>query len=126
MDAWVIGIQGLNTTERCASCSGLSAGALRAARGLGSRVPDDLAVIGFDGLQLGTLVEALTIVALDTRELGALAVEQAGRLLARSGPLSHDEAAVKATLRLRESAWWCLPPTGPLARPCPRSFAVPV
>ncbi|MER5512828.1 substrate-binding domain-containing protein [Streptomyces sp. NPDC002766] len=82
----------------------LSAGALRAARGLGRRVPDDLAAIGFDGLQLGTLVEALTTVALDTRELGALAVEQAGRLLARSGPLSHDEAAVKATLRLRESA----------------------
>ncbi|MET8769394.1 LacI family DNA-binding transcriptional regulator [Streptomyces sp. NPDC004658] len=83
----------------------IAIGALRAARGLGRRVPDDLAVIGFDGLQLGTLVEpALTTVALDTRELGALAVEQAARLLARSGPLSHDEAAVRATLRLRESA----------------------
>ncbi|MDH6514018.1 DNA-binding LacI/PurR family transcriptional regulator [Streptomyces sp. SAI-135] len=83
----------------------IAIGALRAARRLGRRVPEDLAVIGFDGLQLGTLVEpALTTVALDTRELGVLAVEQAGRLLARSGPLSHDEAAVKATLRLRKSA----------------------
>ncbi|MFI8219846.1 LacI family DNA-binding transcriptional regulator [Streptomyces sp. NPDC085932] len=82
----------------------IAIGALRAARSLGRRVPEDLAVIGFDGLQLGTLVEpALTTVAMDTRELGALAVEQAGRLLARSGPLSHDEATVKATLRLRES-----------------------
>ncbi|WP_053847124.1 LacI family DNA-binding transcriptional regulator [Streptomyces sp. NRRL B-24085] len=83
----------------------IAIGALRAARALGRRVPEDLAVIGFDGLQLGTLVEpALTTVALDTRELGVLAVEQAGRLLARSGPLSHDEAAVQATLRLRGSA----------------------
>lgn len=83
----------------------IAIGALRAARRLGRRVPRDLAVIGFDGLQLGTLVEpALTTVALDTRELGALTIEQAGRLLARSGPLSHDEAAVKAELRLRESA----------------------
>ncbi|MFJ6386986.1 LacI family DNA-binding transcriptional regulator [Streptomyces sp. NPDC091972] len=83
----------------------IAIGALRAARALGRRVPEDLAVIGFDGLQLGTLVEpALTTVALDTRELGVLAVEQAGRLLARSGPLSHDEAAVRATLRLGGSA----------------------
>ena len=80
-------------------------GALRAARRLGRRVPQDLAVIGFDGLQLGTLVEPpLSTVALDTRELGALAVEQTARLLTRTGPLSHDELAVRAQLRLRESA----------------------
>ncbi|MFJ9542294.1 LacI family DNA-binding transcriptional regulator [Streptomyces sp. NPDC101225] len=83
----------------------IAIGALRAARGLGRRVPEDLAVIGFDGLQLGTLVEPpLTTVALDTRALGALTVEQAARLLTRSGPLSRDEAAVGAELRLRGSA----------------------
>ncbi|PTM87005.1 LacI family DNA-binding transcriptional regulator [Streptomyces sp. VMFN-G11Ma] len=83
----------------------IAIGALRAARRLGRQVPQDLAVIGFDGLQLGTLVEPpLTTVALDTRELGALAVEEAGRLLTRSGPLTHDEAAVKAELRLSGSA----------------------
>ncbi|MFJ6079936.1 LacI family DNA-binding transcriptional regulator [Streptomyces sp. NPDC092369] len=80
-------------------------GALRAARRLGREVPRDLAVIGFDGLRLGSLVEPpLTTVALDTRGLGALAVEQAARLLTGSGPLSHDELAVGAELRLRESA----------------------
>ncbi|MFF7446661.1 MULTISPECIES: substrate-binding domain-containing protein [unclassified Streptomyces] len=82
----------------------IAIGALRAARQLGRRVPQDLAVIGFDGLQLGTLVEpALTTVALDTRELGVLIVEQAGRLLARSGPLSHEAATVRAELRLGQS-----------------------
>ncbi|MFE7168089.1 LacI family DNA-binding transcriptional regulator [Streptomyces sp. NPDC057616] len=83
----------------------IAIGALRAARKLGRRIPEDLAVIGFDGLQLGTLVEPpLTTVALDTRELGALTVEQAARLLTRSGPLSRAEAAVRAELLLRESA----------------------
>lgn len=83
----------------------IAVGALRAARKLGRRIPQDLAVIGFDGLQLGTLVEPpLTTVALDTRELGALTVEQTARLLTRTGPLSSDESTVRAELRLSESA----------------------
>ncbi|MFE2044716.1 substrate-binding domain-containing protein, partial [Streptomyces sp. NPDC059477] len=83
----------------------IAIGALRAARRLGRRIPEDLAVIGFDGLPLGALVEPpLTTVALDTRELGALAVEQAARLLTSSGGLSRDELVVHARLRLRESA----------------------
>ncbi|WP_210583669.1 LacI family DNA-binding transcriptional regulator [Streptomyces sp. GESEQ-35] len=83
----------------------IAIGALRAARRLGLRIPADLAVIGFDGLQLGELVEPpLSTVALDTRGLGALAVEQAARLLTGSGPLGSDELVVGAQLRLRESA----------------------
>lgn len=83
----------------------IAIGALRAARRLGRQVPQDLAVIGFDGLQLGALVEPpLSTVALDTRELGALAVEQTARLLTGSSPLDFDELVVKAELRLRESA----------------------
>ncbi|GGK08591.1 LacI family transcriptional regulator [Streptomyces camponoticapitis] len=82
----------------------IAIGALRAARRLGRSVPRDLAVIGFDGLRLGTLVEPpLSTVALDTRGLGALAVEQAARLLTGSGPLTPDELVVRAELRLRES-----------------------
>jgi DNA-binding LacI/PurR family transcriptional regulator len=46
----------------------IAIGALREARRLGRSVPRELAVIGFDGLQLGALVEPpLTSVALDTR-----------------------------------------------------------
>ncbi|MFJ6574265.1 LacI family DNA-binding transcriptional regulator [Streptomyces sp. NPDC091292] len=80
-------------------------GALRAARRLGREVPRDLAVIGFDGLRLGALVEPpLSTVALDTRGLGALAVEQAARLLTGAGSLTRDELVVGSELRLRESA----------------------
>ena len=57
----------------------IAIGALREARRLGRSVPQDLAVIGFDGLQLGALVEPpLSSVALDTRQLGVLAIEQVG------------------------------------------------
>ncbi|MFG2472269.1 hypothetical protein ACGFXB_43495 [Streptomyces canus] len=46
----------------------------------------------------------MTTVALDTRGIGALAVEPAVRLLTGRGPLSRDELMVGAELRLRESA----------------------
>jgi LacI family transcriptional regulator len=79
----------------------IAIGALRAARRSGR----DLAVIGFDGLQLGTVVDpALTTVALDTRRIGALAVEQAARLMAGDEPLSGEDLVVQAVLLLRESA----------------------
>jgi LacI family transcriptional regulator len=80
-------------------------GALREARRLGRSVPRDLAVIGFDGLQLGALVEPpLSSVALDTRKLGALAIDQVGRLLTGVDPLGADDLVVRAELRLAGSA----------------------
>jgi LacI family transcriptional regulator len=80
----------------------IAIGALRAARRLGRRVPADLAVVGFDGLQLGTVVDPeLTSVALDTRGLGALAIEQVGRLLAGE---HADDLVVHGTLVVRASA----------------------
>ena len=80
-------------------------GALRAARRLGLAVPRDLAVVGFDGLQLGTVVDpALTSVALDTTRIGALAIEQAGRLLVGDAPLPPEELQVNAVLLVRDSA----------------------
>lgn len=83
----------------------IAIGALREARRLGRRVPQDLAVIGFDGLQLGTLVEPpLSTVALDTRRLGTLAIDQAARLLTGADLLGADDLVVRAELRLRESA----------------------
>ncbi|MGW5721162.1 LacI family DNA-binding transcriptional regulator [Amycolatopsis sp. NPDC003865] len=83
----------------------IAIGALREARRFGLRVPDDLAVIGFDGLALGTLVDPeLSSVAIDTRGLGALAVEQAARLVTGAAPLQRGELVVRAGLHLRESA----------------------
>ncbi|WP_439658873.1 LacI family DNA-binding transcriptional regulator [Lentzea sp. HUAS TT2] len=83
----------------------IAMGALKAARKLGRAVPRDLAVVGFDGLQLGGVVDpALTSVALDTRRIGALAIEQAGRLVASDVPLPTEELLVSAVLLVRESA----------------------
>jgi LacI family transcriptional regulator len=83
----------------------IAIGALREARRLGRHVPRDLAVIGFDGLRLGTLVEPpLTTVALDTRRLGALAIDQAARLLTGANLLGADDLVVRAELLLRGSA----------------------
>jgi LacI family transcriptional regulator len=83
----------------------IAIGALREARRFGLRVPADLAVIGFDGLALGTLVEPeLSSVAIDTRALGALAVEEAARLMTGAGPREPGALVVRAALHLRESA----------------------
>ncbi|MFF1969154.1 LacI family DNA-binding transcriptional regulator [Streptomyces sp. NPDC058232] len=83
----------------------IAIGVLREARRLGRSVPQDFAVIGFDGLQLGSLVEPpLSSVALDTRKLGALAIDQAARLLTGMTPLGADDLVVRAELRLGGSA----------------------
>ncbi|WP_326608139.1 MULTISPECIES: LacI family DNA-binding transcriptional regulator [unclassified Streptomyces] len=83
----------------------IAIGVLREARRLGRSVPQDLAVIGFDGLQFGALVEPpLSSVALDTRKLGALAIDQVARLLTGVTPLGADDLVVRAELRLGGSA----------------------
>ncbi len=83
----------------------IAIGALREAGRLGRSVPGDLAVVGFDGLRFGALVEPpLSSVALDTRRIGVLAIEQAARLLTGSDPLDADALVVRAELRLGGSA----------------------
>jgi DNA-binding LacI/PurR family transcriptional regulator len=77
-------------------------GALRRARAVGRDVPGDLAVIGFDGLDLGELVEPpLSSVRIDTRLLGTVAVEQVARMLDGAPP---EVATVTGELLLRGSA----------------------
>lgn len=62
-------------------------GAHRTARRLGLSIPDDIALVGFDGLSLGELLEpSLTTVDIDKREMGELAVAQAQRLLTGEVP----------------------------------------
>ena len=83
----------------------IAIGAIRHARTAGLRVPADLAVIGFDGLELGSIVEPqLTSVQLDTRRLGALAIEQVARLLSGADPLTPADLVVRASLLVRSSA----------------------
>jgi LacI family transcriptional regulator len=83
----------------------IALGAMRTARRHGRRVPDELAVLGFDGLALGELVEpALTTLHIDKRQLGRLAVEQVARLRAGQEPLRGAEAWVTPELVVRASA----------------------
>ncbi|AZS87984.1 LacI family transcriptional regulator [Streptomyces griseoviridis] len=83
----------------------IAVGAIRAARRAGRRVPDDLAVVGFDGLSLGELVEpALTTLHIDKRRLGRLAVEQVARLRSGEDPLTGPDAWVVPELVIRASA----------------------
>lgn len=62
-------------------------GALQAARRIGVRVPDDCALVGYDGLSIGELIDPpLTTVHLDKRRLGELAIDQVDRLLSDELP----------------------------------------
>ncbi|WP_371131902.1 LacI family DNA-binding transcriptional regulator [Streptomyces sp. cf386] len=83
----------------------IAVGAMRAARRRGRKVPGDLAVLGFDGLSLGELVDpALTTLHIDKRQLGRLAVEQVARLRAGEEPMSGADAWVVPELVVRASA----------------------
>lgn len=83
----------------------IAIGAMRTARRRGLRVPDDMAVLGFDGLGVGDLVEPpLTTLVIDKRTLGGLAVDQIARILAGNPPSTGADAWVKPQLLVRESA----------------------
>jgi LacI family transcriptional regulator len=74
-------------------------GAMREARQQGLRVPEDCAIVGFDGLSLGELLDPpLSTVHIDKRRLGELAVEQIRALLAGDMP---PPAVLPPTLLVR-------------------------
>ncbi|MDA3642493.1 LacI family transcriptional regulator [Saccharopolyspora indica] len=78
-------------------------GVVRAAHARGLRVPQDCAVLGFDGLMLGELITPpLTTLHIDKRRLGALAVGEVERLLA--GEREPAEVELTPELVVRESA----------------------
>ena len=81
----------------------IAAGAYLAARELGLRIPEDLSVIGFDGLELGRILDPpLTTVVADGREMGRVAFEL---LLAQfAGP------SARAAACWRSSCWSAAPP----------------
>lgn len=80
----------------------IALGAMQAARQRGRQIPRDLAVIGFDGLQIGTMVDPpLSSVWIDTRKLGTVAIEQVERLLEGE---NTKPVTITASLLLRGSA----------------------
>lgn len=61
----------------------LAIGAMQAIKERGLRIPDDIALVGYNDLDLATLVEPpLTTVAAPVRELGATAMQMLRRLVA--------------------------------------------
>lgn len=87
----------------------LALGALRAAHELGVRVPEDVAVVGFDGLEEGEFsVPTLSTVAPDKAELARVAVETllariAARAAAEPEPAPRD-LPIPFRLAVRESS----------------------
>jgi LacI family transcriptional regulator len=83
----------------------VAVGAVRAARRHGREVPEDCAVLGFDGLQLGELIDPpLTTLHIDKRRLGELAVEQVALILADQAPSAAHRPVVHPQLVVRRSA----------------------
>lgn len=80
----------------------LAIGAIKAFRRAGLRVPDDVAVVGFDDIPIAEVFEpALTTVAQPMQALGAVAVELLLSRLSGATPVSR---ILPYTLTLRESA----------------------
>lgn len=76
-----------DATAVLASNDLMAIGALQAAHRIGVRVPEDCALVGFDGLSIGELIAPpLTTVHLDKRRLGELAIGQVDRLLSDELP----------------------------------------
>jgi LacI family transcriptional regulator len=76
-------------------------GAFQAARRRGIRIPVDCALVGFDGLGVGELLDPpLTTVHIDKRRLGELAVDQVEQLLAgqpTAPAVLHPELVVRGS-----------------------------
>jgi LacI family transcriptional regulator, repressor for deo operon, udp, cdd, tsx, nupC, and nupG len=80
----------------------LAIGAIKALRRGGRRVPEDIAVVGFDDLPLSAVFEpALTTISQPMRELGATAAEMLLQRLAGERPLSRT---LTHTIVIRDSA----------------------
>ena len=85
----------------------VASGAYLAARELGLRIPEDLSVVGFDGLDIGRVLDPpLTTVIADGAELGRVAFELLAALLAGERPRSR---VVEVGLDVRGST---APPRG--------------
>ena len=83
----------------------LALGALRALHEAGLRVPDDVAVAGFDGIEDGRFsVPTLTTIAPDKERLAQVAVELLAARLADPGGAPPQERLVDYELRRGESA----------------------
>lgn len=94
------------TAVLCAN-DDVAIGAMAAAREAGLRIPDDISIIGFDGLPVtGLICPGLTTVCIPRRELGRMGAELLLTQLQQQKPSPRD-AVLQHRLIVRES---CSPP----------------
>jgi LacI family repressor for deo operon, udp, cdd, tsx, nupC, and nupG len=87
----------------------MAIGALKAAREHGKRVPDDLSLVGFDGIRFADFCDPpLTTVVQPNVEIGAAAARMMISIL-RGGAAAPDDIVLPAQLLIRQS-------TGPFRR----------
>ena len=83
----------------------LALGAMRALAEAGVRVPDDIAVVGFDDIEEGRYcVPSLTTISPDKGALARHAVERLARRLADGPQCPPQEIGISYVLRVRESS----------------------
>jgi LacI family transcriptional regulator len=83
----------------------MAIGVLRRLRELGRRVPEDVAVVGMDDVDMAAMTApTLTTVSLQAEERGRLATEMLIERLAHHGPLPPRTATVVPRLVVRESS----------------------
>ena len=91
-----------NFTALFAAADVMAIGAMRALRDNGLRVPEDVSVIGFDGLTLGSfLVPKLSTVEQSVRKMAVRSVEILLDCIENGGEAKHE--TIPFTVRLKES-----------------------
>jgi len=94
--------RGTHVDAICAASDLIAIGAMRALREYGRRVPEEIAVTGFDDIPLAaTITPALTTVQQDTRQAGALLVEN---LIALIQGQPVDNRTIPVQLIVRDSS----------------------
>jgi DNA-binding LacI/PurR family transcriptional regulator len=82
----------------------VAAGMIMAAKALGKKVPDDIAVIGFDDQPIAKVVEpSLTTIRQPIEELGKTAMEVLIDLIAFKKDTKHQEILLPYDLVIRDS-----------------------
>lgn len=83
----------------------IAIGALRALRDAGLRVPEDMALVGFDDLPADLMVDPfLTVAAQPAYEMGRQATELLLARLSGAAPATYQEIVLPTTIVVRESS----------------------
>lgn len=107
--------RGVGATAVFAANDCMAIGALSAFREVGLRVPEDIAVVGFDDIPMARYVDpALTSVRVDISELGKTATDRLLDALAEPAPRTLRHHTLPTTLVVRRSCG--TPPSGGAAQ----------